>query len=89
MEVRVLPRQTLPDVAMQVYGDIRGMVAIAEANGLAVSDDIKAGTILECPEIVYDKYMGDYVKDKKVSPATMLEDTYTRIFTQQFTMEFC
>lgn len=89
MEVRVLPRQTLPDVAMQVYGDIRGLVAIAEANGLAVSDDIKAGTILECPEIAFDKYMEEYVKDKEVSPATMLEDTYTRIFTQQFTIEFC
>lgn len=85
----MLPRQTLPDVAMQVYGDIRGLVAIAEANGLAVSDDIKAGTILECPEIAFDKYMEEYVKDKEVSPATMLEDTYTRIFTQQFTIEFC
>ena len=91
MKVTVLPRQTLSDIAIQVYGDIRGVVAIAQANDIGVTDDIVAGMILDCPNVKYDPYIQDYVRKNGISPATELQadgEIRISIFTETFTKEF-
>ena len=73
MEVTVKPMQTLPDIAIQVYGDIRAVTLIASANAISITDYIRPGTVLVCPETVYDRYMQDYCRNNGISPATSLE----------------
>lgn len=91
MEVTVSPGQTLADIAMQVYGDLRGAMLIAHENSLSVTDDLSAGTILQCPEHIFDNYIQDYIKTAAVSPATALmqdEDIRISAYTSNFTKEF-
>ena len=91
MTVTVKHRQTVSDIAIQVYGSVEAAVAIAEANGLSITDDLPAGTVLECPEKVYDRYLQAYVSKRKVTPATAADpegEVRMKIFTEQFTKEF-
>ena len=91
MKVTVRPRQTLADIAIQVYGDLRAVSGIALANSISVTDDLIPGNTLECPEKVYDKYLQDYVTANGISPATALEHDETLdtgIFTDEFTEEY-
>lgn len=91
MEVTVKPGQTLPDIAVQVYGDLRAVMLLAKENDISVTLPIAPGTVLRCPEMVYDKYRQDYVRNNGVSPATAPErygDIRISIFTEHFTEEF-
>lgn len=91
MEIVVKQRQTLPDIAIQVYGDVRAVTALAEANSIGVTDDLEPGTTLKCPEIVYDLYLQRYVRALKLQPATAADpdgEIPMKIFTEQFTEEF-
>lgn len=90
MKVTVLPRQTISDIAIQIYGDIRAVIDLAVANGIGVTDDIEPGTELECPDVVYDPYVQSYVIRNGISPATGLteEDIQTRVFQEEFTQEY-
>ena len=73
MTVTVQNRQTLSDIAVQVYGDIRGIEALMEANGISATDSLTPGTVLECPEREYDRYMQSYVSKRGITPATAEE----------------
>ena len=91
MEVTVKPRQTLCDIALQVYGDLRAVTDIAAANSISMTDDLSPGTVLQCPEVVYDRYLQNYVSANKVSPATSRtadDGMDIGIFTDEFTEEF-
>lgn len=91
MKVKVLQRQTLSDIALQVYGDISGIVGLAVANGIGVADPLVPGTVLECPDVVYDNYLQTYVRKNSIIPATAYDgvgEILERIFTDQFTEEF-
>lgn len=91
MKVTVGQRQSLADLAIQVYGDIRGAVEIAMANGIDVTAQLEAGAELECPDITYDPYVRDYVRKNSITPATELselDNIQARTFTEQFTEEF-
>lgn len=91
MEVTVRQRQTLADIAIQVYGDLRAVIDIAYANSISMTDRLVPGTVLECPEVVYDRYLQDYVTDNRVSPATARsgkDDMDLGIFTDEFTEEY-
>ena len=91
MTVTVQPRQTLSDIAVQVYGTVAAVVAIAEANGIGVTDDLPDGLELECPDEVYDTYMQSYVRTRKIEPASAAYhdgEVRMKIFTEQFTSEF-
>ena len=91
MQITVQNRQTLADIAVQVYGDIMAVVPIAECNSISVTDDLYAGQILQCPEVEYSVKRGRYLGIGKISPATAISATeeYVRgIFTQEFTKEF-
>lgn len=88
----VLKRQTLSDLALEVYGDISGLPGIARTNGLAMTAQLEAGTVLLCPDVVYDAYLQNYVRKYNIKPATEYDDRdgeiRQRIFTEQFTLEF-
>lgn len=91
MKVKARSRQTLSDIAVQVYGDVRAAVLIAETNSLDIAGELPAGIELECPDTVYDRYMQDYAHNNGVSPALTLdpaEDINAKIFTEQFMTEF-
>ena len=90
MKVTVKPRQTLSDIAVQVYGDLRAVAALGAANGVGVTDTLTPGTELQCPEVVYDKYLQDYVRNNGVTPATASGngDLRMKIFTEEFTQQF-
>lgn len=90
MKVTIQQRQTLSDIAIQVYGDVRAVSALAEANSVGITDDLEAGTVLNCPDVIYDQYLQRYVRTLRLSPATSLEggELDLRIFTEQFTKEF-
>ena len=91
MKVIVAQRQSLADLAIQVYGDVRGVTDIAKANNLSITADIDAGTELECPDVVYDPYLQDYARKNKINPASglsNLDEVQARVFTDQFTKEY-
>ncbi len=91
MQVIVLQRQTLSDIALEIYGDISGLPGIARANNLAVTADLEAGQRLICPDVVYDAYLQNYVRKYGIKPATAYDgagEIRQRIFTEQFTLEF-
>ena len=91
MKVTVLMRQTLSDIALEIYGDISGLPGIARANNLAMTADLQVGQVLECPDVVYDAYLQNYVRKNGIKPATVYDgagEIRQRIFTEQFTLEF-
>lgn len=91
MEVIVQHRQTLSDIAIQVYGSVAGVAALAEANNVSITDDLQAGTVLECPERIYDRYLQVYVRMRQIQPATAEDpegEIRLKIFTEEYTQEF-
>lgn len=91
MKVIVQQRQSLSDIALQVYGDVSGVIAIARENGLSVTPDLVAGQVLQCPDVVYDNYLQNYVRRNGIKPATLYDgigEISQRIFTEEFTLEF-
>ena len=92
MKVIVLKRQTLSDIALQVYGDLSGLPGIARANGISITAELDVNTTLDCPDVVYDAYLQDYVRKYGIKPATAYDDSEgeirQRIFTEEFTLEF-
>ena len=91
MKVIVLKRQTLSDIALEVYGDLRGLPGIAQANGLAITADLEVGDVLFCPDVTYDAYLQNYVRKNGIKPATAYNEDgeiRQRIFTEEFTLEF-
>ena len=92
MNVIILKRQTLSDIALEVYGDISGLPGLARANGLSVTAELEVNQVLQCPDVVYDAYLQNYVRKYGIKPATAyLEqegEIRQRIFTEEFTLEF-
>lgn len=91
MKVTILQRQTLADIALEVYGDISSLPDIARENNLSITAELEAGQELICPDVVYDAYLQNYVRKNGIKPATAYDGTGEipqRIFTDQFTLEF-
>ena len=91
MKVIVLQRQTLSDIALEVYGDISSLPGIARVNNISMTDDLLPGTELICPDVVYDAYLQNYVRKNGIKPATAYGydgEIPQRIFTDEFTLEF-
>ncbi|MBQ7899368.1 MAG: LysM peptidoglycan-binding domain-containing protein [Bacteroidales bacterium] len=91
MKITVERRQTLSDIAIQVYGDVRAVGILMVENGVSLTDDLEPGTVLECPEAEYDRYLQMYVVRRGIRPATALDpdgEIRAKVFTQEFTEEF-
>ena len=70
MKVTVMAGQTLADIALQEYGTIEAMPLIASENGISLSADLLSGQMLDCPDVIYDNYLGKYAKNNNIKPAT-------------------
>ena len=91
MKVIVLKRQTLSDITLEVYGDISGLPGIARANGLSMTAELEVNQVLQCPDVVFDAYLQNYVQKYGIKPATAYSEDgeiRQRIFTEEFTLEF-
>jgi len=91
MKITVERRQTLSDIAIQVYGDVRAVGILMVENGVSLTDDLEPGTVLECPTAEYDRYLQMYVVRRGIRPATALDpegEIRAKVFTQEFTEEF-
>ena len=73
MQITVLHNQSLLDVCLQHAGTIEGVFELAMANDLNITDDMKAGAVMQMPEgIVNDKDILNYYKAKGIQPATAI-----------------
>ena len=71
MKVKVLPLQSLLDIAVQHTGAVESVFAIAVANGLSLTDDLPAGTEIKLPDSVNkDSDVLNYYTAKRLQPAT-------------------
>lgn len=76
MKIKTKDRQSLPDIALQTSGSVETVFALAEKNGLAVSDPLPIGTELETAEAVSRVVVERYAA-KKTQPATALTAAQT------------
>ena len=75
-DVRVSINQSLFDIAIQQCGSVEAVFAIAELNGLSITDALEPGVLLEIPEwVVVEKPITDYYKAKGLRPATDFPST--------------
>lgn len=89
MEVIVRAGQTLMDIAVQVYGHWEGVMLIAAANSISVSDVPEVGKRLQIPPAVYHIPTRDYLVAREISPATAITPIVpARIFSFHFSDEF-
>ncbi len=76
--ITVLHNQSLLDVAIQHTGSVMNVFSIAKANGMAVSDEIVAGAVLEIPTVIFpDNNILNYYQNKNIKPATAITATIT------------
>ena len=71
MKVKVLPLQSLLDIAVQHTGAVESVFAIAVANGLSLTDDLPAGAEIKIPDSANkDSDVLNYYTAKRLQPAT-------------------
>lgn len=49
-KIKIAPNQSLADVAIQATGTLEGIITIARANGLSVTQEMAYGIELEVPD---------------------------------------
>jgi len=69
--MKVLPGQTLFDIAIQELGSAEGAFELAVLNGLNITDDLVPGQELILPDMV-DSDVQQYFQNKNIIPATFL-----------------
>ena len=73
-KVTVKSGQTLVDIALQTKGTLEAVEVIADLNGMTVTEQPDAGTVLELPAETWDRLMENYCRRNEVEPATALTD---------------
>ncbi len=90
MKVEVKDRQSILDIALQVYGNIESAFILAKENGLEITDDLDSGRVLEysSENIIEKSVVTNYVLNR-IYPVTMCEiDINNRIFDETFDLTF-
>lgn len=83
--------QTLADIAIRRYGSIEALPYLAQANGIRTTAILSPGTVLVCPDLIFNKEMQEYVNQNNVNPATAKgtdSDIELRIFQDPYSAEF-
>ena len=84
MIVTVLHNQSLLDIAIQHTGSVANVFLIAQANGLAVSDEITPGDELIVPDtVVLDTDIKTYYTSRAIQPATTITEQIAEIVKQR------
>ena len=74
MIAEVQHRQSVFDVALQVFGTAEAAFIVAEKLGCSITDPIEAGSTLEYGiEEVVDKHVADYYRKNGIIPTTEIE----------------
>lgn len=67
MTYTVQDRQTLMDIALQELGDVTGLVALAQRNGISITHEPQAGDRLEIDEgMILKKEVVQYFRSNKI-----------------------
>lgn len=74
MKVVVKDGQTLMDIAVKEKGSVEAVFDIAALNGISVTEEIVAGTVLDLPASVWNRLLENYCKGNNVDPSTDLND---------------
>ncbi len=79
MKVTVRHRQCLADIALQVCGSVEAVFAIAEQNGLSITDDLEVGQELtyELTDVVSRQVVALYAEEGVV-PTAAADDKLLR-----------
>lgn len=90
MEVEVKDGQTLTDIAIQEYGSLEALPALAATNAIGMTDTLEAGSRLQLPDVSYNRLIQQYCKANDVSPATErgMTDVKLRVFSGEFSPQF-
>ncbi len=90
MEVEVKDGQTLADIAIQEYGSLEALPALAAVNGIGMTDTLAAGSRLQLPDVSFNRLIQQYCKANDVSPATErgMTDVKLRVFGGEFAPQF-
>lgn len=71
MQVKVKDGQTLIDIAIQQYGDASAVAVLAYENGLDITSDVAAGTMLNYAQAnIVNQAVSDYMTNHKIAPKT-------------------
>ena len=78
--VTVIKYQSLFDLSIQVYGTQEGVLILAMANGLSVTDELEPGSVLKVPEFAEaNTEIVSYYRANNIKPATALGATDKKI----------
>ena len=90
LKVEVKDRQSLFDIALQVYVNTEGAYILAKENDLEVTDKLHAGQILSySPDNVIDKRIVNQYKLNAIYPTTAFDFSVDgRIFDETFELTF-
>lgn len=70
-QVRVIYKQSLADLSVQIYGSIAEIFALAVANNVSVTASIPPNTLLNVPTTnITEPTIQDYYNKHKIQPAT-------------------
>lgn len=79
MKIEVKNRQCLADIALQVCGSVEAVFAIAERNGLSITDDLAVGQILTYePTDIEDKRVVAIYADEGICPVGAADEKTLR-----------
>lgn len=71
MKITVQTGQTLMDIAIQVYGSLEGVFALAQENTLSMTESLTSGQVLTYDtERIVDKSIVGHYKTYDLHPAT-------------------
>ena len=88
MKVKVLSGQSLTDIAIQVYGSAEGVFALAQENGMSVTDETQGGQELGyTAEGVSESGIVRHYAVKGIYPATMA-DSDGGVFDDSYDLTF-
>lgn len=75
MKIKVLPKQSFLDIAIEHTGSVYNAFSIAVSNDMAVSDYLITGSELVIPDsLVKDNYVLHYYRLRNIHPATALSE---------------
>ncbi len=85
MKIILLHRQSLIDISVQVTGKAENALLIAKENGFKITDDVKAGTVLnivlkdEQLKVEIDNDIVNYYNKNNIKPACGLTDNDKKV----------
>lgn len=90
MKIKIRSRQTLADLAIQLYGSIEGVFTLAQENDLEITDTLQPGSELEYdPAHTRQKWVASHFQTKEIYPSTAhTGSTDGRIFDRTFDQSF-